>query len=120
MKFLPEQKNKQIWSVALLLVSVAGIVYFNFFSGPPTAELVSEEQIAKTMGLGKADASPDASKPPSQTTIPVAKKSAGGLLPYGTKIETAVIEQEKFKNLKPAQPLSVKPEELGKDDLFAR
>jgi len=120
MKFLPEQKNKQIWSVALLLIAVAGIVYLNFFSGPPKAELVSEEQIAKTMTLGKADTAPDASQPPSQTTSPAAKKSQGGLLPYGTKIETTVIEQEKFKILKPAPPLSVKPEELGKDDLFAR
>lgn len=109
MRFLPEQKNKQIWSVALLLIAVAGIAYFNFFSGPPKPQ-PPPKPVAAPPGAGAA-------LPPAKQVV---KKSQGGLLPYGTNIEIAVIEQEKFKVLKPATPLLVAPEELGKEDLFSR
>lgn len=99
------------------MVAVGGIIYFNFFSGPPKPAPPTSSA-PPPPGGGRTVSETSAAD--TSSLKPVAKKSRGGLLPYGTGIETAVIEQDKFKNLRAATPFNVPEEELGRDDLFAR
>lgn len=100
MKFLPEEKNKKIWSLVLLLVSVAGIIYFNF--------------------TAKAPAPPGSYQTPvSSTESNSAKTAKSGLLPYGSKIDVKILEADDFKVLRAAPPLVIGSDEMGRDDLFS-
>ena len=118
MKFLPEQKNKRLWSFSLLGISILGIVYFNFFSGPSADTRRPANEVypaADSQGVSPADPAGAGSAKP-----PVVKKSQGGLLPYGKEIDERVLADKKFQALKAATALVVKPEELGKDNLFGK
>ncbi len=46
--------------------------------------------------------------------------AARELLPYGSKLDTSILESEDFKALRAALPVGVTEEELGKSDLFTR
>lgn len=93
MRFLPENRRKTILNVILLIAAMAGIVYFNFFlKKPKTAPPPSPENLAEFRG---------------------------GLLPHGTKINMRILDDPRFKNLKPGPKVGVDPSQLGKTDLFA-
>ena len=91
MEFLPETRGKKIAYLVLLLVAVIGIVYFNFF-----------------VKVGRPGALPP-------TTL--LDKS---LLPYVDKIDTSILNDERFKALHPVPVLEVRDDELGKINPFAR
>lgn len=42
----------------------------------------------------------------------------GGLLPYGSQIDTGILNQQKFKALRAAPGVSITAEELGNQVLF--
>lgn len=91
-KFLPENKRKAVLYVLLLVFASAGIVYVNFFlNRAPTA-------------------------PSSQNLA----EFEGGLLPYGSKINPRILNDEKFKILKAFARVIVDPSLLGKPNLFER
>lgn len=107
--------------MAILLVSVGGTVYFQFFSGP-AKNLRPKNTVyppaVPSAGSAAPPTAPAASAPISPR--PAISVPGTALLPYGSAINTAIFEQEKFKALKPAPPLSIKSEELGVEDLFGR
>lgn len=104
MRFLPEQKQKRIWSLVLFAVSVGGIIYLNLFAGPPPAAPV-----------------PPVRNPAAGTAARLmVRNPQGGLLPYGAGITTDVLARDKFKALIPGPAMAVSEGELGKDDLFAK
>ena len=100
----------------MLVISIGGIVYFNFFAGPPKSATVSPDEVKKIM----AGATPSVPGAAGGAARPTAKKSKGGFLPYGSKIETGILEEDKYQALKGQPPLTVTDAELGKDDLFAK
>src|SRR3989338_6498288 len=112
MKFLPENKKKTIRSLILLAISVAGIVYFNFFSGPnsklnPAGTVYPPADPARESG---------ASAPAGGAPLPFtsAKKA------IGDKIDTSILESEDFQALRSVPDLLVRPDELGKTNPFGR
>lgn len=118
MKFLPEERKKRFWSVAILLIAVGGTIYVQFFSGP-AKNLRPKDTVYPPAVQPGSPAPPTAAGPAS---LPSAAGSAprSTLLPYGNTINTALFAQDKFKALKPAPPLSVRREELGVENLFGR
>jgi len=91
MQFLPETKGKKILHLLLLLGAVGGIVYFNFFV-----------KVGAPRGL------------------PPAAVLDKGLLPFGDKIDTGFLENEKFKALRSVPSLEVRDDELGKLNPFGQ
>ncbi|MDP3993357.1 MAG: hypothetical protein Q8P75_00005 [bacterium] len=112
MKFLPENQKKTLWSIALLLISIGGIVYLNFFRGGPAPEPTQDmiDQAFQNSRGGSAGPAPVAS--------PTSFQSSSSLLPYGDKIDTSIFELDKYTVLKRSPSLSVSPEELGKENIF--
>lgn len=117
MKFLPENKKKTIWSLILISLSLGGIIYLNFFARkkPPKVALPPNYNVLPSSDGTLAGVQPDAGKLPGASGVAISPQN---LLPYGKILNTAILEQEKFKNLKAAPKLSVSEEELGKDNLF--
>lgn len=117
MKFLPEEKKKRLRSAIILIISIAGIVYFNFFSGPSAGSRRPANQAFPPADIVLPDAS---SQPlaPGSVAKPAIKKSQGGPLPYGKEIDTKILEEERFRVLKGATLLKVTADELGRDNLF--
>lgn len=97
MRFLPEDKKRKIGSIIILLLAIGGTVYFLFFVNRPAAS-PGLPPVASSEVTGQA--------PPSE------------LLPYGDRIRSELLEDERFKNLHAAPALELKPEEIGKTDLF--
>lgn len=75
-----------------MLALIAGIVYINFFHN-------------------RESSSP-------QSPAGDLKVFEGGLLPFGTKIDSRILNDDRFTSLRAAPKLSVSAEELGKSDLF--
>lgn len=108
MKFFPESKKKLVWSIVLLIISTAGIIYVNFFTGRPKRADIPTQQN---------------NVPLSRTRQPVGEEgqvASGGLLPHGSKINLQILQDERFTVLKRVAPVTVTPEELGKSDLFGK
>lgn len=116
MKFLPQDKKKSLRSGILLAISIAGIVYLNFFAAGETPAAPPPSPFASQPTLPPAPGQTAASQP---GPVPVAAKQSG-VLPYGPKIDLSILENEKFKALRAAAPLTVRPDELGKDNPFTR
>lgn len=128
MKFLPENRKKTIWALALLLVSAGGTIYINFFTGNKnTASKSYPPAVIPTEGgMTTPDTAPAGTPPggastqmpgsPAAPTPAIPAKTE--LLPYGPKFDTSIFESEKFKVLKGVPPVSVTLEELGKTDPF--
>ncbi len=123
MKFLPASNKRRIWLVVTLLVSTGGIIYLNVFSGPsqnrratdqvyPPAEIVEPPP---STAKAPARVPPEASEPLPPQGV---KSRQAGLLPYGSKIDTAFLKNPTFRALKPVPSVFVTAEELGKADLF--
>jgi len=110
-KLLPENKKKIVWSAVIIVVSVGGIVYINFFAGSASSNrLPADTVFPPAVGLSEL---PGAQEPLS---VPI---SAGtGLLPYGAELNISILQSEEFQSLKPDTGVSVNKEELGKDDPF--
>ena len=145
MRFLPENRKKTIRSVLLLVISVAGIIYFNLFTGsqkppaapptpvaPPPSPAVASSTLPTTPPL-TASSTPVALVPPpaaevsapvpAPTPVPAAPrviKRGPGVLPYGAKIDLGVLELEEFKGLHSAGQLIVRPDELGRENPFTK
>lgn len=98
MRVLPENKKKQFWSIILLLVCVAGIVYFNFFVGS---------------ALPAVSTKPAPAEPAKSTS-----RAMGEALPYGREIDLSVLGRDEFRVLKAPPPLGISPQELGKTNPF--
>lgn len=118
MKFLPENKKKSLWSLVLLAVSVAGIFYVNFFLKPGTnSVVVSDAEVKRASPTPTNIAKPGAS---GEEALAAPKlPSRGGLLPYGNKIDSGILEGESFKVLKSPPAFSVSQEELGNSNPFS-
>lgn len=103
MKLLPENKKKAFGSLAVLILLVAATAYV----------------YTRTLGRGgapvTAPAAPVASRG-SDLLLPYGRQ----MLPYGSQINTDVLNQDKFKALRPGPGLSVSSDQLGKADLFAK
>lgn len=110
MRFLPENKNRALTFVGIIIVSVGGIIYFNFFFGPPSPKPVSEAEI-------RAAAPPPAPQSESSKKLRYLKPKSG-VLPYGTAVDTSVLDSEPFSILKPTARLELLDSELGKTNLF--
>lgn len=125
MKFLPENKKKTIILAFILLVSAAVIIYLNFFQGNRQRKAsVNPEKVAEALNRGDEAARsglPAANQSSQSSSGGVSDSSLfGGLLPYGSKIDIHILNSDKFKILRGVPKVTVSPEELGKDDLFAR
>lgn len=111
MKFLPESKNKQIVLVVVLFVALGGIIYVNFFMDKSDPVSIGEPLSPPRITAG----SPAGSGAGGEITV---RQASPGLLPYGSEIDMRVLDSDKFKKLNDAPALIVRPEELGKPDLF--
>lgn len=99
MKFFPENKKKTIVLTAIFIVALGGIVYVNFFSGRSGTALL-----------------PQTNESPARSGS--ASPVSGGLLPYGAKIDTRILDDERFAVLRPGPGVRVTAEELGQPNLF--
>jgi hypothetical protein len=106
MKFLPENRKKTMWSVALIAVFIGATIF-----------VLKGSSGGNTAAPGPASTSP--SNVSGSTPVPVNLGSAE-LLPYGSKIDTKVLNSDKFKALRPTPPLTVSPAQLGNANLFGK
>ena len=117
MKFLPENKKKTLRSIALLIVSVGGIIYLNFFRGRAIVQ-VPQAVIDQAMQNSQAQR-PGGPAGQTPAALPASfRPSSSALLPYGDKIDTSILELDKYAVLKRPPALTVFPDELGKENIF--
>ncbi|OGE76039.1 MAG: hypothetical protein A3K06_02040 [Candidatus Doudnabacteria bacterium RIFCSPHIGHO2_01_52_17] len=92
MQILPENKKKTIIYLVILLLAAgaSGYLWFTSRSAPVA--------------------------PPQSANAP--RTPSSQLLPFGNKIDTAILDSERFRALVVPAPLVLTPEELGKTDLF--
>jgi len=119
MKFLPENNKRKKYSIAILTIAVAGIVYVSFFAGAPKAvpvpfdpetNIVPDETGAAAVG----------NQPAAQSAPAAENVSSSKILPYGEKIDDSVLRDPRFTKLRPTPDLNVSPEELGQANLFGQ
>ena len=114
MKLLSENRNRNIILVGVFVISIAGVVYVNFFRNssqqPPTSEIGK-------LALPPGEVGDTAAVPPV-SSIRSDKAASAVLLPYGGTMDTGLLDSEKFRVLRSAPSLSVSPEELGKENPF--
>ena len=91
MQFLPENKKRTIVYLVSLALAVGGSAYL-LLKNP--------------------------SAPPPPPSVSTGGTRSALLLPYGSQIDTALIQGDKFRALVAPPPLTVQPEEQGKTDLF--
>lgn len=108
MKFFPESRKKAIITAIALAVSLGGTIYLNFFRGKFSAPPPLDLRTPGAEGPGRA---------PEQVSSP-ASAGSSGILPYGAKLDTSILDSDKFKILKSAPPVNVSADELGKPDPF--
>lgn len=111
MKFLPENKKKTLISVILIIISLGGMLWINFGKKPrlsvPTRTDLSMSQ------------QPVGSDIETMTQQP-SQVGESNLLPYGAKINTKILKEERFQALKSAPKVTVSKEELGNADPFSQ
>ena len=90
MQILPENKKRAAVYLVIFLLAVGASGYLLLANRPPPTPLL-------LTGTGV---------------------SSSQLLPFGSKLDLAVLQSEKFQALVASPDLSVRPEELGKTDLF--
>ena len=110
-KFFPENKKKQYLFLGVLVFSVSGIIYVNFFLNRPPKITGGSAPLEPVVSTNQ-------SVPSTQPPAPAKLGRKAGLLPYGSVIDMSLLDTEKFKALKVQPALIVNPEELGKADLF--
>jgi len=121
MKFIPENRKKTIGALALLVVSLGGTIYINFFMGKSNAPVpINPADLANLPG---GVTLPGVTPPPAAPgqPLPAGQPSAlrpSTLLPFGSKIDISIFDSDKFKALKGAPPVDVNLSELGKTDPF--
>lgn len=122
MKLLMEDKKKQMIYLAVMLVSL-GIMWWIWFGGggspipavqpAPVVNMVAPTSTTSTPAVGMASSAIDAG-----AVMPLGLPAAMSQLPYGTEINTGVLEDERFRRLVSADSLRVSPEELGRLNPF--
>lgn len=121
MKLLMEDKKKQMIYLALMLVSL-GIMWWVWFGSSNSTPKVQPAVVANAMNPKSATPTPAVGT--TQPTIPTGAVTPAGLptsmsqLPYGTEINTGILEDERFRRLVSSDGLSVSPEELGRINPF--
>jgi hypothetical protein len=105
MKIFPEDKKRKIALIVILAVVAAVLVYMFFFRGGP-----GEPDTILTPVPGQ-EAGEGAGVFPTQSL-------QSRLLPYGTKIDSGVFEDERFRILRSTPDLTVSEEELGNPNPF--
>lgn len=95
MKFLPQNKKKTIGLLAVLLLTIAGIISVNFGGSEPAEKTA-----------------------PQESPLPITS-SSGRLVPFSREIDLKLLDTDKFKTLRAPVGISVTAEELGKTNLFA-
>lgn len=118
MKFLPESQKKVIMSAVLVMVSLGGTIYLNFFYGKPQSvtpppNVVPADQLGDQVGTGQLN-------PPASGETPALPLSAAPsvVLPYGSVLDTTILDDERFRVLRSAPKVEIRPEELGKTNPF--
>lgn len=123
MQFLPENKNKRIVLVVVLVAALGCIAYINFFMGKsrsPSANVGNADlNLAQNKAVNQQSFAGNKTPPPPAKKI-IVKRAKPGLLPFGSEIDVTILDTEKFKALKASPKLIVKPEELGKSDIFRK
>lgn len=125
MKFLPENKKKKNWSIAILAISVAGIIYINFLTGAPAAGPVGsapDDFVPGGPGDPNVTAGAQGAENQPRPESAEAPQAAGTskILPYGEKIDDSILNDPRFLKLKPVPDLTVSEEELGRSNLFSQ
>lgn len=82
----------------LIIIGLGGTIYLNFFYGR------GDTGLTETTDLTTTDVSP------SSTTSQI--------LPYGSKLNLKILDQDLFRQLRPFTPVGVSPEELGRPNPF--
>jgi len=123
-KFLPENRKKTVGALALILVSIGGTVYINFFMGksnvptlPATAPTAMDGAPAPQSDMPPPGGESPTGAPPATTGT---GQSSTPLLPYGSKIDISIFDSDKFKVLKGIPRVEVTNDELGKIDPFKK
>lgn len=111
MNFFPENRKKTIIYMVVLLVAISGIVYFNWFADSNLAPLNTPNSNPTLV------TPPPAGNNRSEDQVPSVKPKRG-LLPFGSNVDTSLLNNAVFKTLRSAPQLEVAPEELGRKDLF--
>ena len=98
MQILLADKKKNIIFVAITIIGLGGIIYFNFF--------YNRAETTPTSTTDAGDSTAGGSGHISQT------------LPYGPKLNLKILDQDLFRRLRPFTPVRVLPEELGQSNPF--
>ncbi|MDP2932557.1 MAG: PsbP-related protein [bacterium] len=121
MKLLMEDKKKQMIYLALMLVSL-GIMWWVWFGSSNSTPKVQPAIVANAMNPKSATPTPavGTTQPtmPTGAVTPIGLPASMSQLPYGTDINTGILEDERFRRLVSSDGVSVSPEELGRINPF--
>lgn len=120
-----DRKKIYIIVIVLCLAVTAGVLYYGFFSSPsvepppaatPTAaDIEAARQAAGITGVGSASGSVAGLPDPNEPT----EFAPPRIFPQDTNLDLNVYGSARFNALQDYTPLTVAPEEVGRDNPFA-
>lgn len=110
MKLLMENKKKQMAYIGVMMACLGIMAWIWVPKLFPKTSVIDSAVIAEKMNL---EASNIAGK-----TVPSDIPKASSVLPFGETFNTSIFDDARFKALVTPQPLTLSPEELGRDNPF--
>lgn len=115
-----DKKKIYIIIIVLCVVVTAGVLYYGFFSQPKVEPIPVSNNVLTPSG----SPTPDQSGASGDTSgIPTLSSgityTAPSVFPQNSKIDESVFSSAKFRSLQDYVPLTVSPEEMGRDNPFA-
>jgi hypothetical protein len=114
-----DKKKIYIIVIVLCLVVTAGVLYYGFFSQPSVDPVIVDPTQVTLPGTN----TPSGGSAASSTEIPTPNGGvaypAPSVFPQNSKIDESVFSSAKFRSLQDYVPLTVSPEEMGRDNPFA-
>jgi hypothetical protein len=112
---------------AVLVVAIGCILYFYMFKPQPAAPVPTVGMVgfpapAGTTPVLATPAAPTSGTPPLTSTVPAGSSggSSGGILPYGTQLQTSILTNPLFVSLVPPVYPQVTRDEVGNPNPFAQ
>lgn len=115
-----DKKKIYIIVIVVCLAVTAGVLYYGFFSNPTTE--VPTDLAPTTIN---SDGNPTQARPSGGdvSNIPTAQGiveyPVPSVFPQDTSLDLSVYSSSKFSNLQDYTPLTVTPEEMGRENPFA-
>lgn len=113
-----DRKKIYIVVIVICVLVSAGVIYYGFFSSPsiPAPEIITDTGTLPTQSTPTGSAGISGIPTPAGTvTYPVPS-----VFPQDSSLDLSVYSTAKFRNLQDYTPLTVSPEEIGRENPFVQ